>query len=422
MIPADLLSTSPLSLPRTPVTPGVAVEERVPGEGMLDLPEGLKPFTRFLDFDPVAGETTDRLAPPPTLDQIELDAPAEEVVDPMLEANPLPRVNFERALAIEMAFASGGYPLSDFVLVIGQLTGLPIQLDWVSLDLVGIDLRGSVPISSEMSSAAEQLARAAAAVQAEVRREDAFLTISPSDDRFHVVADRILDLDDFGDDRRSAAAVLKAFLGEPEGETAVRRGTTRPESQLSVLAVDALRRMRGMPGKIPDEAFSRWAMPVASVSPWRPIQGGDPGPALESSVSAAQLLRQTARRNQATCIVNWTDALRRKMSPDQRVMPYAGVDAATMLAEVLDPLALQLREVSPGYWWLGTEATYDRLPLLVWTEPLGEQRERVMRQLERAIGLVGGEAFPVAHDEASDRALILLPRFVVRQLPDILKP
>ena len=134
----------------------------------------------------------------------------------------------------------------------------------------------------------------------------------------------------------------------------------------------------------------------------------------------SQLLRQTARRNGATCVINWNDALRRRMAANRNVMPHPDSDAADLIAETLDPLGLQVREVSQDAWWLGTEATYDRLPVVVWTQPLGDRRERVEQRLVTLMGAPGSDTYRYAHDPATDRAILLLPRFIVRQFPTIL--
>ncbi len=400
---------------------------------MTELPSSLSQYTPFLGLGQEEGDTTTKIAPPTSIDQLELETPAEEVIDPMMEANPLPKIDLRRVLDSEMAFASDGYPLSDFALVIGQLTGAPVEIDWVSFDLIGVDIRTPVPTSQEMITAAEHLDRAVAAVGAEVVWHDRKVRVTPTDQTFRDALRTRMTLDDFGDTRDTAVAVLTEFLGEPnnnnddnnddnnnDDDAPVHWGDERTDWQLAALAVETLRRIRGLPATMPDERYLRWAGPAGDLASWQPLTGGDPGDPLETSVTMSQLLRQTARRNGATCVINWTDALRRRMAANRTVMPHPDSDAADLIAETLDPLGLQVREVSEDAWWLGTEATYDRLPVVVWTEPLGERRERVEQRLATLMGAPGSDTYRYAHDPATDRALLLLPRFIVRQFPTIL--
>jgi hypothetical protein len=230
----------------------------------------------------------------------------------------------------------------------------------------------------------------------------------------------LLDFGDFGDGRSSAINVLNTFLGrEVASPEAVQPGKTRDEQRLAGIASEALRRMRGLPVKLPEERVSRWANPASGLRPWTPLTGGTAGPQRDTAITIGQLLREVARENDATCVINWPDARRRQISPQQLVMPHADGDAASMLRATLDPLGLEIREVSPGYWWVGTEATYDRLHVVTWTEPLGETRERFLTRLKTALGDAGVEDYRIGYDPESDRVLMLLPRFIARQIPAI---
>ena len=98
------------------------------------------------------------------------------------------------------------------------------------------------------------------------------------------------------------------------------------------------------------------------------------------------------------------------------LIPHIEADAGTTLQGVLEPLGLQVRQVDAHHWWLGRESTYDRLPAIVWTPPLGDLRDRFVNELANVMSGANRDAFRVTIDPQSDRAMMLLPRFVVRQL------
>jgi hypothetical protein len=140
---------------------------------------------------------------------------------------------------------------------------------------------------------------------------------------------------------------------------------------------------------------------------------------MDTPITIAGLLRRTAKRNQATCVVNWYDANRRAAAPEELVFPHATTDAGTTLDQTLSPFQLQVRKVDPQHWWVGTEATYDRLTAVVWTAPLGEARDTFTRRITAIMDGASSDVFRFAIDDESDRALLLLPRYIVRQMPKI---
>lgn len=421
---SDLFPKSALAGLTPPKRQGISRDgeaDEDPGSGLVDLPPGLKQFMPFTGFGEKPVDSTPQLEAPPSIDRIELEDAAEEVVDPMLAAEGPRTVDLEQALMMEMGFyADGGYPLSDFALIVGQLTGAPVELDWLSFDLAGTDVRSRIPVSQQMLPAAVQLDRAAAAVDGNVRLVNSIATISVTDQHFDTLLAELLALDDFGDGEASARKLLASFLDvETDADENFLIEAERTEQQLAAVAGEALRRMRGLTGKVADNSLSRWATPASATQPWKVVEGGDAGPQHDTAVTVAQLLRQVARRNGATLLINWDDALRRQLTPETLVLPYAGDDAGSMLRRVLEPYQLQVREVAPGYWWMGTEATYDRLPVVVWTEALGDQRDGFLRRLGTVMGDAGSNVYRVSYDADSDRVLLLIPRYILRQLDEI---
>ena len=405
----------------TPAIPETSGGRAADPPELGELSEGMRRFTPFLDLQPNPISEGARLPAPASAERIELDEATEEVVDPMLESTPREPVNFDRALALEMGFASADFPFADLMLVISQLTGVPIEIDWGSFDLVGENPRQPVNVSQSMERADAQLGRAATAAGAEIMRSESMLIVTPTGDRFSSALDRLLDLDDLGDGRGSAEVTLRALLGEPEAGRSVARGETRTEQQLAALAAESLRRMRGLAGKIPEATFRKWCGPITGLPEWPLLDGGENIGQPDAAITLSQILREVARRNGASCVIHWGDGLRRQMSPIDRVIPYTGGDAGTMLRELLDPLGLQVRRASDEYWWVGTEATYDRMPLAVWSEPVATNGEKWQKRMQGVVGAAGPQTVRYAHDSESDRLLVLAPRFIARQLAEVLE-
>ena len=427
--PADLIPRSPLDpmpgdvpappSPQVPSGSATASPLDSPDEGPIgaqDLPPELAKYTKFLLEEGSNDRPT--LEAPPTMDDVTIEAAADELDDPTITVRRK-QVNLKADLAMKMALATKGYPLPDLALLIGQITGVPIQLDWVSFDLAGVDLNQPLATPQGWQTAREILRSVTEGLGAEVRDEETLVSISLTDEAFAQQLASIADLNDFGDQQGSANEVLIDFL-RGEGEEAGKEpslGVSRDIQQISAIAIEALRRMRGIQPKVTDQRIHRWAH--CSNDPtgeWTPLTGGEAGPQQDTPITMADFLRRMAKRNGVANLVNWYDFGRRGVAPEHLLLPHAEADAAKTLDRVLRPLGLQARQVDPNHWWIGRESTYDRLPVIVWTPPLGESSDRFVEELSKVMEGASRDAFRITVDPQSGRALLLLPRFVVRQL------
>ena len=444
-IPIGLIPTSPLDDPGSnssaaPLVapPIVANPEKPKEEGpnqesrMKALPPALAQYVQLTELGGKTNEFEPNLDAPPSLDETKLDAAAEESLDPMMIATPPPEVNLRRAMAIEFAFDSQGYPLADLILLISQMTGLPIQIDWLSLDLAGIDVRKPIVPDRGVASAESHLGRVASSLDAQLRIEESMVTLTVDNDSFLNKIKGIVDLNDFGDGEESATALLSQFI-DPTMNTAqtatperLNVGETRDDQLLSVLAADCLRRMRGIEPKLSEDTFRRWAgnnisdPETVSHINWRTLENGVAGPPTYTPLTVAGLFRRIARVNNAVCLVSWSDATRRRLSPDQITMPYFNDDAGELLSRTLAPFEMQVRTVDERYWWVGTEASFDRLLVVVSTQKLGKQKEAVLGKIRSAMQVSGVDSSRLMFDESSDQAIMLVPRFLAIQLPKVI--
>ncbi len=437
-VPNDLMPRSPLDGPPAvlgrdqpnagPVTKPPPTESEP--DPVMELPPEFAQFQILLEMP---GQAPD--APPmseaPVLEDVVLDIAAEEFVDPMLIATPPEEVNIETALKMRLAVSTKGYPLSDLILFLGEATLIPIQLDWVSMDLADVDLRQPVATDSKgMTTIGQLLGRAARSAGLEIETEEDRLTLTLPMEMLQAKTKSLIELEDFGNERGSAETLLDQLNAVVELEP-------RDALHLRCLTTESLRRLRQHEPMLSDEVMSRWSAAYThkpteklvddGLPPgWQVLSEGKSGSQLDTAIAMAGLLRRTSRINDATCVINWNDAQRRRLSPGQLVMAYAGeagseVTAGEMLERVLDPMGLQVREVDSSHWWVGTSATYDRLPVVVRSEPLGPRRDDVLHRIRESARLVGA-SLAIEHDPVSDGFLAVMPRFLYRQLPKIIGP
>ena len=437
-VPNDLMPRSPLDGPPAvlgrdqpnagPVTKPPPTESEP--DPVMELPPEFAQFQMLLEMP---GQAPD--APPmseaPVLEDVVLDIAADEFVDPMLIATPPEEVNIETALKMRLAVSTKGYPLSDLILFLGEATLIPIQLDWVSMDLADVDLRQPVATDSKgMTTIGQLLGRAARSAGLEIETEEDRLTLTLPMEMLQAKTKSLIELEDFGNEGGSAETLLDQLNAVVELEP-------RDALHLRCLTTESLRRLRQHEPLLSDDVMSRWSAAYThkpteklvddGLPPaWPVLSEGKSGSQLDTAIAMAGLLRRTSRINDATCVINWNDAQRRRLSPGQLVMAYAGeagneVTAGEMLERVLDPMGLQVREVDSSHWWVGTSATYDRLPVVVRSEPLGPRRDDVLHRIRESARLVGA-SLAIEHDPVSDGFLAVMPRFLYRQLPKIIGP
>ena len=416
LLPADLNDPFGLGVPKSDDD---AKEDAQP-TGPADLPEEMKSVIGILDLD--GDQAAPALEKPPTIDEIEIEMATDENVDPTLIANPPKPINFKRALSTEMGLLSEkGYSLADLALVFSQTSGVPIQIDWVSFELVGFDIAEPVQGLKAMGTLpmTELLDRIASTVGGKVVRGESMLTIAPSDEAIDQSVRSIVDLSDFGAGQATATITINQFLGGKASEKEVALGSETMDKQLAALATDALRRVRGIAPKIDHSRFRRWAQSVSDPRlDWPIVSGGDPGPQFRSPLAFAGLARRIAQKNDSLCFINWFDANRRGLSPKQLVMPNMAADAGQVMRSMLDSFELQARQVDKDHWWIGTESSYDRFPVVVWTSQLGAQSDAFAARLQTACAQASFE-MKMSVDPETGCAILLLPRFVVRQLPKL---
>lgn len=405
-IPVDMLPKSPFDEPEEP-----AADE----PKMQELPAGLEAFTEFLLQEGIPEREPDLIAPPTIEEVVEIEAAAEEEEE--IVAAKARKLNLRANLGVELALAAKEYALSDLMLLIGQVTTVPIQIDWVSFDLAGMDVDSRVKVPQGWHTVGDLLNKIAGTLGAEIQEQESLIVLTLTDATFGERLNEIADLSDFADSA-SAIQVLNEFLGGDGDE--LHLGSTREDKQLAAFAVESLRRMRDAAPKVPDVRLSRWAQATADQPmQWPLAKVANIGEPSEAPISIAQYLRETAKRNSATCIVNWHDLNRRSVSPENLVFPHADDDPNQALKRTLENFDIQVRQVDPQRWWVGTEPTYDLLPVVIWSMKLGDQRENFVRRISNIMSTKPGDPFQIAVDPVSDRALLLLPRYIVRQLPKI---
>ena len=433
--PSDLIPISPLEslLPpeNSPRDPSAAPADDTPPIDAI--PEEFRSMIVDLDLDRPQFES---MAPPPkTIDEFEIEAAADDDVDLEVMMELPEAINMRQALGLPLALKTkdpSGYPFNDLLLFITQVTGVPIEVEWLSFDIAGprINSRAKVP-SGEMNIK-RFLTATCEAFGASMEVQELSIVIRPEPTRFQAAVDSLTRFDDLGAESASAVKLVDQLLGletaaadRPSPDQVVAPQQIGPQ-QLAVLVCDAIRRMRGVEGKLSDGAFARWAGDFRSqVDAWPTLTGGQSGDQLIQPITFASFARQSANRNGATCFINWVDAAKNGLGPLEKSLPPGGpaTTAQQAMAEVLTSWDLDVRIVDANHWWIGSAARFDRFPVVVWFDDTGKAARLQPDILAVLQGADAGDQTvgSVAIDPVSGKCIAVLPRFLLRQLPRLLE-
>lgn len=452
------------------------------GSGAMDdLPAGLRQFVPLLDVSTVDNVVPQTFATPPTIDSVRLDAAAEMETE---ETPTVKRASIDVPKLLTMRFAidNRGATLSELVLLVSQLTGVPVELELISIDLVGVSVNQPLQTAAGWMPIGQWLQQSLESAGLAMEVGDGVVMVHASAQRLLDAAGQALVLDDFGDDAERVAAWLKPIVtpivgpavdvpavdpnGEeeqenrPPADAAVKPpgdvagngdGEAKPmkpwtydaaEKRLvvpadryllvqSICAAEAMRLMRGKPTKLPRQKTARWIGHWAgakqpdndpgTISDWPVVADGPAGSQLDSPRTIAGLLRRVATENRAAVAVVWQDAMRHQVYPTDLAMPLSeGLTVGAYLDEMVGEAGLQARDSGDSVWWIGSEGLYDRYEVITWmTIPAGTG-DVIAKRLALTLGVPDPAQLPIAWDEST--LMIRAPRYIARQLQRFITP
>lgn len=385
------------------------------GPTMEVIPEGLLPFTPFVLNESPKPQTT--LDTPPSMDDIRIKEAAQND-DPLKPAKDR-TIRPQTDLAMSMAMKTEAYPVTDLLLVLSSLTDVPIEIDLTSFDMAGIPISEDFsPESTNAKPVIEWLREIAESIRGQLRFEPTLGVIEPKSELFDAAIVSLIDRSDLADSTRS----LQAFLGiDAEDDRLFSDAADKTDRILAALACESFRRMRNIEGKIEDQRLARWAQSLEYPVPgWSVLSGVTMTGQSDTPISVARFLQSVGRHADGSVLVNWKDFTRQGLGSAEKVFPDIDQAPTTAISRTLDPLKVQVRKVDDRFLWVGSEATYDRLPILVWSRPLGTDRDTFEARFRVATAGVPPESVRYTFDATSDRALMMVPRYIRRQMNKVM--
>jgi len=481
---ADLQPGPPIAAPAAVMPAPAAVGPAVvappiadDGSAAMDnLPAGLRKFVPLLDASTVDNGVPQIFATPPTIDSVQLDAAAEIETEETLTVKRA-SIDVPKLLSMRFAIDNRGGTLSELMLLVSQLTGVPIELELISLDLAGVSANQPLQTPSGWMSMDEWLQQSLANAGLAMEIGDSVVLVHASAQRLLEASGHALLLDDFGDDAERIATWLKPIVipiagpaadlpvpdnaeedprpaadadANPPGkvndndqtktvepwsyDTTERRLIVPDDRYLivqSICAAETMRLMSGKPSKLPRQQTARWigrwttakqpTADLSTITDWPVVTDGPVGTQLDSPRTIAGLLRRVATENRAAVAVVWHDAMRHQVFPTDLAMPLSdGLTAGAYIDELIGEAGLQARNTGNAVWWVGSEGLYDRYEVITWMAIPAGTGPAIAQRLAVTLGVPDPAQLPIAWDQST--LMVRAPRYIARQLQRFIVP
>ncbi len=417
---------------------------------MNSLPPGLLKYTPLLNTATTDNQTAPVIPPPPTIDTVRLEEATEESAPEEGADAPRKPIDVQKALGQRFAIDNQGESLANILLVVSQITALPIEVELISLDAANIRVDEPVKTPSGWMSAEQWLDSLCATHGLVVQRYDGRLMVSAKEDRVDAGLAPALNLDDLGNDGPNLFSLLKPLMLDEEAEamevdgelvqpvpsrlsddgTMIIPGPSLRSKVRAALAVEALRMIRKIPTKLERWRTTRWMGPWVNggegsveteLGDWQTVQKGEGGPRLDSPRATAGLLRSIATLNRVSLLVGWYDSTRHGLYPADPVMPFSNeATAEAMLEEILGEAGLQTRICGPKIWYVGSAAAYDRFEVMTWMQIPEGSGQMLRKRLANSLSISDDSRLPVVID--GNQMMVRCPRYLARQLTRLIDP
>ncbi len=467
VMPTESTDASSTGGPNAPETPPLVVRGAAepPAAPLTDLPEGLRKFAPLMSFDTTGNQDARPLEAPPSIDSVQIEAAAKELEKGETKQGRKP-IDLKRAMSLRFALDNRGASLCELMLVLSQLTTVPIELELISLDAAGISVHAPMKSPKGTMTAQEWLARLCQEQGLATFNLPDRILVSADEKRINAGLAPALNIADLPGDKQQILQLLNVVTHEvtPEpaeqnNEAAAPQDPAAPPAEApaevfvtladdgvtiipepspraamrAALTLESLRQLYDLPPKLKPEFTSRWtgawpAGPAGENIPntstfgeWPLVSGGKALSGFDSPRAVAGILHDLADVNDRHLMVVWGDAVFQDLYPADALMPYTpDDDAGSLLNEVLGEQNLEARVCGPQLWVVMTAATYDRLEVITWL-PIAPGSETLIQQrLAASLEIDDPSTLPLSF--INDCLVIRCPRFIARQLHRVIAP
>lgn len=400
------------------------------------LPPSLAQYMRVIEeLQPAAALPKNTEPAPPAIDQLKIQFPQMMVADTEYPP-PAPPINArDRGAMSIIGFIADQQPLDQTLRLVGQAAGIPVQLELMHFDVVGRDV--NIPISLRIKEVEAANLLAAIAKQAGCvlkLGDDGIVRVLPSEAELATATAKAFDLTDFGGQLPVDVELFKHFIDADE-ETVIQlaKGQLVVQGNSNVaakaaLALEAFRIASGLGSRLDRNRCHRWIRTLtdgvsgnnAREADWLPIPEQQVGINEDREYGLEMVLGDVAADAGAALVLDWASCWTHGLTPEATALPwYAGKKTHEIFEQVLRPYALLAFDIGTNVYWVGSQEDYEKMSLWSVLEA-SSSNEQALQRIALAVGKPL-EEIAVWKNAKTGKLVVYLPRFVIRQLPDVLR-
>jgi DNA-directed RNA polymerase subunit RPC12/RpoP len=398
-----------------------------------ELPDSLKPLIKIIDFNQGGGNNPPNpVEAPPSVEELKVRFPDVVVSDSQYPPPADPVDVRTRENAKILGFVAENRPLDQVLRVIGQFVGVPIEMDLIAFDVAGMDLDQSVTVKVKDIKGMDLLKGVVRKANCDIRLdENSIFHVAPNQATIDQALSAAFALNDFGDQPPfTDSDLLRLIEGDQDTQITLSGAQAEVAGPLAIrlraaLAFEAVRKARNLPVKLAPDRLANWVR-VADISDtlgggfdWSPIPDHDVGIDADQAYAVEMIVGDLARDANAALVMDWESSWSHGFTPEATSLPwFQGRKSHAVIQQVLDPFGLTCYAVGDDVWWVGTREAYEQMRLV----GVLESDYPADQTLLRIAGAVGSQPDQIAAviDPASGKAIVYLPRFVLRKLPKLL--
>ena len=172
-------------------------------------------------------------------------------------------------------------------------------------------------------------------------------------------------------------------------------------------------------------AMQRWIAQLddadGRAADWEPIAQQEVTFDTDLALPTELVLGKLARESDSALVLDWPSCWSHGLTPQITSLPwYRGLPADRVVKQVVAPYVLEVRDVGFRTWWVGSTDEYESMSVIaVVTSSLDERETRA--RMAAAAGIAPADV-PAMVVPGTQRWVVQLPRYVVRELLTVLQP
>ena len=401
-----------------------------------EIPASLAPIMSIIDFNKSERNLpANQPAPPPAMEELRIQFPQLAFAETEFPPPAEPVDVRARGKSRVLGFIAEEQPLDYVLRFIGQTAGIPIELELLAFDIANVNINQPVTVKAKETDTLTLLAGILQKVNCSMSLgDDSIVRVAPTAAELDSFLRKSFTLDDLGGSLPVSEQDFLRLLGNPEGITIVMQanslamdGPKDIRLQAAVL-LDCFRKARQLPTQLDPKRLGRWIVETTNRDnprtedqvEWPPIPDHEVGINADQAYGIDVMLGDLAQDAGAALVIDWKACWTHGFTPQEASLPwFQGKKSHQVVEQLLRPFGLVASAPGDGVWFVTTPEGYEETSMFAVLETDFDSEETIQK-VAAAIGKPI-ESTSAVVDPASGHLIAIMPRYVLKRLPGLLR-